>query len=253
MPVTDARLTSMNRRLKITSYVVCLLAVFLLEGCISLYSGRWTSVNMGAALNNAGMTRPYKQRVKTDDEKWLYYTRVWKKDDSYIVEVPIAFVPFNPPIIEHSAGHRGGKKSLENRYWGPTDEEVAQYPAEPYYAVLSQNQFQRLCLERKVDAVSDPFPELKLIPSADMNFRNSTLIFESDVKGNIVQTSEMEQFYGDPIIGKIRTHSISPRRTCKNYILRPVSWLAYVADIPLTIVATPIGWLVDAIYEPLHN
>ena len=86
-----------------------------------------------------------------------------------------------------------------------------------------------------------------------MNFRNSTLIFESNVKGNIVQTSEMEQFYGDPIIGKIRTHSISPRRTCKNYILRPVSWLAYVADIPLTIVATPIGWLVDAIYEPLHN
>ena len=53
--------------------------------------------------------------------------------------------------------------------------------------------------------------------------------------------------------GKIRTHSISPRRTRRNYILRPVSWLAYVADIPLTIVATPIGWLVDAIYEPLHN
>ncbi|MBR3926934.1 MAG: hypothetical protein IKJ58_09225, partial [Akkermansia sp.] len=65
------------------------------------------------------MTRPCQQRVKTDDGKWLYYTRVWKKDDSYIVEVPIAFVPFNPPIIEHSAGHRGGKKSLENRYWGP--------------------------------------------------------------------------------------------------------------------------------------
>ena len=41
--------------------------------------------------------------------------------------------------------------------------------------------------------------------------------------------------------------------TCRNYILRPVSSLAYIADIPLTIVATPIGWLVDAIYEPFHN
>lgn len=243
----------MNRRLKITSYVVCLLAVFLLEGCISLYTGRWTSVNMGAALNNAGMTRPCKQRVKTDDGKWLYYTRVWKKDDSYIVEVPIAFVPFNPPIIEHSAGRQGGKKTLGNRYRGPTDEEIAQYPAELYYAVLSQNQFLRLCQLRKVDVFQDPFPELKLISAGDMDFRDTTLIFESDGNGNIVQTSEMEQFRGKPIIYKIRTHSISPRRTCKNYILRPVSWLAYVADIPLTIVATPIGWLVDAIYEPLHN
>ena len=243
----------MNRRLKITSYVVCLLAVFLLEGCISLYTGRWTSVNMGAALNNAGMTRPCTQRVKTDDGKWLYYTRVWKKDDSYIVEVPIAFVPFNPPIIEHSAGDRGGKKSLANRYWGPTDEEIAQYPAELYYAVLSQNQFRRLCIMSKKDIFRDPFPQVKLLPAGDMDFRDSTLIFEIDVKGNMVRTPEMEQFTGNPKLYKIRTHSISPRRTCKNYILRPVSWLAYVADIPLTIVATPIGWLVDAIYEPLHN
>lgn len=41
--------------------------------------------------------------------------------------------------------------------------------------------------------------------------------------------------------------------TCRHYILRPVSCLAYIADIPLSIVATPIGWLVDAIYEPFHN
>lgn len=29
--------------------------------------------------------------------------------------------------------------------------------------------------------------------------------------------------------------------------------MAEVVDVPLTIVATPIGWVVDAIYEPLHN
>ena len=105
----------------------------------------------------------------------------------------------------------------------------------------------------KKDIVSDPCPQVKLIPAGVMDFRDSTLIFEIDVKGNMVRTPEMEQFTGNPELYKIRTHSISPRRTCKNYILRPVSWLAYVADIPLTIVATPIGWLVDAIYEPLHN
>ena len=243
----------MNRHLKIASYVVCLLSVILLEGCISFYTGRWTLVNMGSSLNNAGMTRPCKQRVKTDDGDWSYYTRVWKKDDSYIVEVPIAFVPFNPPVIEHSAGYQHGKKTLANRYWGPTDEEVAQYPAEPYYAVLSQNQFRRLCIMSKKDIFSDPFPQVKLLPAGDMDFRDSTLIFESDVKGNMVRTPEMEQFTWNPELYKIRTHSISPRRTCRNHILRPVSWLAYVADIPLTIVATPIGWLVDAIYDPLHN
>ncbi len=105
----------------------------------------------------------------------------------------------------------------------------------------------------KKDIFSDPFPQVKLLPAGDMDFRDSTLIFEIDVKGNMVRTPEMAQFTWNPELYKIRTHSISPRRTCKNYILRPVSWLAYVADIPLTIVATPIGWLVDAIYEPLHN
>ena len=242
----------MNRRLKITSYIACFLSLFLLEGCISLYTGRWTSVNMGAVLNNVGMTRPCKQRVKTDDGAWLYYTRVWKQGNNYVVEVPIAFVPFNPPIIEHSAGHRGGKNSLDNRYWGPTDEEIAQRPAEFYYAVLSQEQFRQLCRMSKF-IFRDPFPKLKLIPASDMDFQDSTLIFESDGKGNIVRTSEMEQFGREPDINKIWTHSISPRYTYKNYILRPVSWLAYVVDIPLTIVVTPIGWLVDAIYEPLHN
>jgi hypothetical protein len=33
----------------------------------------------------------------------------------------------------------------------------------------------------------------------------------------------------------------------------PLSWAAEVVDIPLTIVATPIGWVVDAIYEPIFS
>ena len=43
------------------------------------------------------------------------------------------------------------------------------------------------------------------------------------------------------------------RRTWYNQCLRPVGWVAEVVDIPLTLIATPIGWLVDAVYEPLAN
>ena len=45
----------------------------------------------------------------------------------------------------------------------------------------------------------------------------------------------------------------TPRRTWYNQCLRPISWVAEVADIPLSLIATPIGWVVDAIYEPLAN
>ena len=44
-----------------------------------------------------------------------------------------------------------------------------------------------------------------------------------------------------------------PRRTWYNYCLMPLSWVGEVADIPLSLIATPVGWLVDAVYEPIAN
>lgn len=232
--------------------VVCIL-VLLLEGCISVQTGRWTAVNMGGVLNNLEMERPCKQQTQSEDGRWHFRTRAWKKGDRYIVEVPVAYVPFNPPIIEHSTGHSMIRKTLDNEYWGPRNEEIAQYPTELYYADVSKRQFQHLCILRKVDMFRDPFPQLRLIHGNEVDFNDTTLIYESDGMGSVFRHEEMEQFHGAPHLEIIRTGSLPPRRSTLNYCLQPVRWLAEVADIPLSIIATPIGWLVDAIYEPLNN
>lgn len=243
----------MKRRVKIVCSISCLILSFLLEGCISLYTGRWTSVNLGGALNNVEHKRPCKQQVLDDKGQWRYHTRVWKKGERYIVEVPVAFVPFNPPLIEHSAGHRRAEKSLDNRYWGPSEEEIAQYPTELYYADLSHRQFKHLCKPRKSDLFRNPFPGVKLTPASEMDFSGATLILDTNGANVSVKNEEMNQFSRIPNLLIIRTHSIPPRRSTLNYCLQPICWVAEVVDIPLTLIATPIGWVVDAIYEPLHN
>lgn len=239
----------MKKHLKI----ICLIFTVLPGGCISLHTDRWTTVNLGGALNKVGYEHPCKQEMQDDKGQWYYHIRAWKRGERYIIEIPVAFVPLNPPIIEHSAGHNRSRKSLDNEYWGPSEEEIATYPTEFYYADLSRAQFERLCQKRKVDYFRNPFPGLNLIPAAEMNFSGATLILDAIGKNASVKGEEMSQFRMIPNLGIIRTHSIPPRRSTLNYCLQPIRLAAEVVDIPLSLIATPIGWVVDAIYEPLNN
>lgn len=238
---------SVNRWFKIT----CLILAFSLESCISLYTGRWTHVNLGGVLQCVEYERPCKKKVQDDSGQWRYHTHVWKKGERYIVEVPIAFVPYNPPLIEHSAGHCPAKKSLDNRYWGAQDEEIAQYPAELYYADLSHAQFTRLYRIHKSDLLGNPYPGLKLIPASEMDFSGATLIPDAFC-GNEGTCRENPDIRS-PHLEIISLQSIPPRRSTLNYCLQPISLIARVVDIPLTLIATPIGWVADALYESFNN
>lgn len=243
----------MKRDTRICIYVLSFLLIIMMEGCISFYTGRYTTVNMGGVLHNLELERPYTQRTLTDDGHWRYRTRAWKKGNRYIVEVPVAYVPYKQPLIEHSAGNSPARNSLDNQYWGPRKEEIAQYPAELYYADLSHAQFEHICRRIKVDLFRDPFPRLQLRHADDVDFNEATLIYEAHGSTVTVKHPEMEAFIGAPRLEIIRTRSLPSRRTVLNRCLQPISWVARVADIPLSIIATPIGWLVDAIYEPLNN
>ena len=243
----------MKRSSRICIHILSFILIMMVEGCISLYTGRHTTVNMGGVLHNLERERPYTQRTLTDDGHWEYRTRAWKKGERYIVEVPVAYVPYNQPLIEHCAGHSPAPNSLDNGYWGPEREEIAQYPTELYYADLSLAQFEHICRLLKVDMVRDPFPRLQLRHADDVDFNGATLIYEAHGSSVTVKRPEMEAFIGAPHLEIIRTRSLPPRCTVLNRCLQPVSWVARVADIPLSIIATPIGWLVDAIYEPLNN
>ena len=102
----------MKSRLKITGYVICLLSVFLLVGYISLYTGRYTVIDLGGAIDNIGKQTPHLQeeacretlgdtQIATSD----YHYQVWEKDDMFYVQLPLAYLPADETVFLHCSGY----------------------------------------------------------------------------------------------------------------------------------------------------
>ena len=222
----------------------------LLGSCISLYTGRATIIDTGGAIANVGQQRPRLRpelppRPKNESDYQLHY-RTWKKGDRYIVELPVCYAPANHSVLVHWAGHdTWRKKTLDGespkRY---SDAELAQFPVEYYYAELTAEQYKEMWrLDKRIKRPRNSIFRHVPIFTAD----NTNLSGAIPHKDFYNHPSDMYKIWSDS------QNIPAPRRTWYNQCLRPVSWVAEVADIPLTIVATPIGWVVDAIYEQLAN
>ena len=222
----------------------------LLGSCISMYTGRATLIDTGGAIANIGQQRPRLRpelppKAKDKDDYQLHY-RTWKKGDRYLVELPVCYAPANYSVINHFAGHdTWRKKTLKGEYPHHFSEaELAQFPVEYYYAELTEEQYKELWPMRKIVKRTSysPFRHVPIFAACDMNWEGA--IPHKDI-------------YDHPsCLHKIWLNSEeipTPRRTWYNQCLRPISWVAEGADIPLSLIATPIGWVVDAIYEPLAN
>lgn len=223
--------------------IVLSLLTLGIESCLSHYSGRWTVIDTGGALAQVGQLRP-RLRVK---EAGDVHHQVMKKGNQYIVRVPIAFVPPHYPLITHRTGHDNWQDSKRNTlkcggfdYY--SEAEIMRAPEEFYYVTLNEKQYAALTRNRKGDCFFPPPAELKgiaLTPHADIG-----------------DAAPINTPAGDkhlPKLWKLDIDTIPPRRTWYNRLLQPLSWAAELADIPLSLLATPIGWLADAIYEPLHR
>lgn len=99
--------------------------------------------------------------------------------------------------------------------------------------------------------------QVRLVPADLYNLSGTVLIYDSR-EDDLLNLPEIQDKYGNelrgkPLLHRLRTQSIPSRRTTYNYCLLPLSWCVELVDILLSLLATPIGWLADAIYEPLHN
>ena len=241
----------MNRRLKITSYVVCLLAVFLLEGCISLYTGRYTVIDTGGAISTIGREEAKLLYTHRPEHRpnYIVHNKVWKKGDTYIVQIPITYAPASETFILHG---RGWHNTPDQWRWPDMQQrktDSAGATVEYYYALMDEKQYRRLTvrLMRITREHHKPFYQVPVHPASEIDLSGAELVLDSaaSLKKNDLRTPQLEFWHAERLV--------PDRRAWYNYSLMPLSWAAEVADIPLTIVATPIGWLVDAIYEPLHN
>lgn len=222
----------------------------LLGSCISLYTGRATIIDTGGAIANVGQQRPRLRpelppRPKNESDYQLHY-RTWKKGDRYLVELPVCYAPANYSALVHFAGHGTRRKKTlaveyPKRY---SNAELSQFPVEYYYAELTAEQYKKMWrMDKRIKAPKfASFQHIPIFAAADINLRDT--IPHKDYYGHSAHMQKIWQ--NSQEIPK-------PRRTWYNQCLRPISWAAEVVDIPLSLIATPIGWVADAIYEQLAN
>ena len=241
----------MNKRqiLRKAAYMAALLVLIGLESCISLYTGRATLIDTGGAIANVGQERPHlhPERQAVGKSDYGFHYRVLKKGEKYIVEIPVAYAPVRYSVLLHTTRYYGPEhKSLRCELPSEqfTQEELRAYPAEYLYAELDKMTYRRLCAMHKLRG--HRIPKNSLTSNPDLS--NAELIV--DVHGYPLDGAAP----GHPTLrGNIDPHRMPARRTWYNYCLMPLSWVGEVADIPLSLIATPVGWLVDAVYEPIAN
>lgn len=92
----------------------CLLSVLLLTGALSscMMPYRYTSIDLGAAIDNFGRQNAYVRDELCPDEQAgngspRYETRyrVWKKDGLYYVLLPLAYLPANDTVFSHCCSY----------------------------------------------------------------------------------------------------------------------------------------------------
>lgn len=239
----------MKRKYRIIIYLISIFLTLLLEGCISVYTGRATIIDTGGAIANIGQQRP---RLRTEPEQQGERApgvrhSVWKKGENYIVQLPVCYTPARYSVLVHIVRASWRKNTLAGEYPNPhfSPAELAQYPVEYYGAELTGEQYQRLFYrvdKRIKESGRSIFANVPIRPLADIDLTNAELVREA--QGSYYHL--MRLWNGCQELPP-------PRRTWYNRCLMPLSWIAEVADIPLSIIATPIGWIADAIYEPSHN
>lgn len=239
----------------IRRFIEAALLLLLLEVCISIGTGRFTLINLSALLADAGQMRPA-LRYEQQSERSNPPTRIRKKGELYVVEVPIAFVPARHPVFFHETPRHPNTNTLQCSLYSREEMLPRQFPKELYYAELTAGQLASLVQRDKIYQ-PPALAQVRLIPADCYNLSETVLIYDSQAD-DLLDLPEIQDRYGNglrgtPHLHRLRTQNIPSRRTTYNYCLLPLSWCVELVDIPLSLLATPIGWLADALYEPLNN
>lgn len=235
----------------------CLLSVLLLTGTLSscMMPYRYTSIDLGAAIDNFGRQNAYVRDELCPEEQAgngrpRYETRyrVWKKDGLYYVLLPLAYLPANDTVFSHCCSYHTRRQTLACRWpeGYPNEADILAAPVEYYVGILTPAQYADACRWRKFYTRWDcrlGAESHEVVPLEEVNLADAELILDAH---------PATVFGPRPQLSRVANQA-PIRRTWYNQCLRPVGWVAEVVDIPLTLIATPIGWLVDAVYEPLKN
>lgn len=209
-------------------------------------------VDMGSMLDDMGRQSPAHrlQLIQERQSNHQYYEReeirVWTKDDMYYVQLPIAYMPAqirNRDYLMGMSMYLSGKVITYPKiiHW---DKELIQYQRtkENFYAVLTETQFNKACRGYRQYADWFAHESYPLLASAAMDLTGATIWRPTPTQQDALSTN---------------THymiaQLPDRRTTGNQLRRPLALLLDIADIPLSIAATPLVWIADFLHVTLTD
>ena len=213
--------------------VLCLVAVGL-SSCV-------THIDAGSMLDDMGKQRPSHQ-LQLVQEKPRYYEReeiqVWQKEGLYYVQLPVAYIPARVKDRDYLVG-----MSLYFSAQGGTyprlimnDEDVIQFQhtKEYFYAVLSEAQLNKAATHYHKYPNEFYRENYPVLAASEVDLSNAKKWKPLPSQKAALSVNAIYMF-----------KQLPDRRTTGNQLRRPLVLVLDVADVPLSIVATPFAWVAD--------
>ena len=229
----------MNRRLYRIGTALTTVLVAALVSCTAARKGNFTIIDLGGAVYNIGLAEPHLREEPLSSGRKPRFTRasspgsdlrirVWKKDERYLIQLPITYLPARSPLIYNT-------RYSKHRSMAELQQELRSYPAEYFYAEMAAHTYRQLLRIRKYVRTKD-LRNIRILTADEVSLADWEPLL--DVHGNEPAPQ------GVPHIHFYRSSFPVPDRcTWYHYCLTPISIGAHILDIPLSIIATPIGWL----------
>ena len=222
--------------------------LFFTTLCLVALSSCITIIDSGSMLDDVGKqspVHPYKPVQNKSPQLPATYEKeelqVWQKSSMYYVQIPVAYIPariknedFLAGISMYMSCRVATYPSIKYNH-----EDLIKYPykKEYFYAELTETQFRKASTPytNYSDAfVHETYP---LLSAAEVNLSNAGVC-----KLSAAQKAELlNNAY-------CFIQQLPDRRTTGNQWRRPLALLLDIADIPLSIILTPVAWGADFTY-----
>lgn len=221
----------------LTATALCLAALSL-NSCS-------TVIDTGSALDSIGKQSASHLLIAKEKRDFYIHLEeapisVFKLGATYYVKLPVSFIPANICNDAYLVYNTGVFVGREKDFTCPSERKDLQHTShkyqthpETFYAVLTEEQFRLACQPwDKFDTPPIKNESFPIIPASDINLNNAQIV---NIQNLCIDTRHM--------ICKIPS-----RRTWGNHFRRPLVWVLDVVDIPLSVAASPIGWLARLLY-----
>lgn len=205
---------------KLTQTILSVLFAFLYTFGLS----SCTVITTGCCLDEIGQLEP-KEHLAGE------LRQVYRDKDCVYVKIPVVFIQNKEPIIRHLNIMDMWDNPIPYLY--PNNKNPRVRAPENYFLQIPLSGVKQGGVVAALAGSEGEHTEIRLISAQEVDL--TTCVRLPDAR--VYCPHEL----------------LTTQRTRGNQLRRPLAWGCMVADVPLSIMATPIGWLVDIVSYPFAD